>query len=60
MGPENFSVVMKLIRISNSGRVHPDRFELDRRPLIGLTWTAPYGGELQPELQPRSVGLGSL
>ena len=31
--------VQEPMRISSSARVCPDRFELDQRPLIGLTWT---------------------
>jgi len=39
-----------LIRISSSGRVHPDRFKLDQHAC--LPRTALQGGELQPKLQP--------
>jgi hypothetical protein len=35
---------------SSWGRVRPDRFELDQRPLIGLTWTASHSGEPQPRV----------
>jgi hypothetical protein len=39
-------------RISSSGRSDPDRFRLDQRAWSVLPWTAPYGVELQPKLQP--------
>jgi hypothetical protein len=46
-------------RISSSGRGSPD-VQAGPSSLLGLPWTALRGGELQPELQPRTVSSGPL